>query len=108
MHFVSQSHYIYLRFYYIFLGKGFGCHAKEGNPFGPFWDTFNIDFAGSEFYSPLHYDTYYNPNMAIEWKEKYPPNKWPVIAFTGTHLSFLKPLTMKIYFRCPSHISSSG
>ena len=32
------------------------CNAKEGNPFGPFWNTFNIEFPVSETYGPLHYD----------------------------------------------------
>lgn len=69
-------------FCYISRGSGAGCNPKEGNPFGPFWDTFGVDFSGSEFYSPLHYDTYHH-NMAELWNEKYPPKQWPVIAFTG-------------------------
>lgn len=52
------------------------CNAKEGNPFGPFWDTFNIDFVGSEFYGPLHYDIHHS-DMAVRWAEKYPAKKWP-------------------------------
>ncbi|XP_026277927.1 GDP-fucose protein O-fucosyltransferase 1 [Frankliniella occidentalis] len=63
------------------------CNAKEGNPFGPFWDTFNIDFVGSEFYGPLHYDIYHS-DMASRWAENYPPGEWPVLAFTGAPASF--------------------
>lgn len=63
------------------------CHAKEGNPFGPFWDTFGIDFTASEFFGPLHFDTHHS-DMAEKWSEKYPAEKWPVIAFTGAPASF--------------------
>lgn len=63
------------------------CNAKEGNPFGPFWDTFKIDFVGSEFYGPLHYYVQQG-TMAERWNEKYPPVKWPVLAFTGMIIQF--------------------
>lgn len=63
------------------------CSAKEGNPFGPFWDTYNIDFVGSEFYGPLHYDIHHS-DMAKHWGQKYPPQTWPVLAFTGAPASF--------------------
>ncbi|VVC92921.1 unnamed protein product [Leptidea sinapis] len=63
------------------------CNAKSGNPFGPFWDTFSIDFIGSEFYGPLNYDAH-NENMINKWIHKYPPQKWPVLAFTGAPASF--------------------
>src|SRR6218665_3997587 len=46
-----------------------GCNAKDGNPFGPFWDTFHIDFDGSKYYGPLHYDTK-DPRLAQQWTEK--------------------------------------
>lgn len=59
-----------------------GCNAKYGNPFGPFWDTFNVDFVGSEFYTPLLYDIHHS-NVAEKWNTKYPGDKWPVLAFTG-------------------------
>lgn len=58
------------------------CNAKSGNPFGPFWDTFNIEFEGSEFYGPLNYDAH-NTVMMDKWKQKYKPENWPVLAFTG-------------------------
>lgn len=58
------------------------CNAKSGNPFGPFWDTFDIEFVGSEFYGPLNYDAH-NNIMMEKWKKKYTFDKWPVLAFTG-------------------------
>ncbi|XP_012274631.1 GDP-fucose protein O-fucosyltransferase 1 [Orussus abietinus] len=67
--------------------KNGSCNAKDGNPFGPFWDTFNIDFIGSEFYGPLHYDVYHT-DMAVQWQKRYSSTKWPVIAFTGAPASF--------------------
>lgn len=63
------------------------CNAKSGNPFGPFWDTFNIEFKKSEFYAPLHYDIH-NDDMVKKWKIRYPSNVWPVLAFTGAPASF--------------------
>ncbi|XP_031840852.2 O-fucosyltransferase 1 isoform X3 [Nomia melanderi] len=74
-------------FCYSTRGKGDSCNAKEGNPFGPFWDTYNIDFTKSEFYGPLHYDVYHT-DIAIQWKKQYPAINWPVLAFTGAPASF--------------------
>uniref|UniRef100_A0A1B6CCN0 GDP-fucose protein O-fucosyltransferase 1 n=1 Tax=Clastoptera arizonana TaxID=38151 RepID=A0A1B6CCN0_9HEMI len=68
-------------------GSGGGCSAKDGNPFGPFWDTFNVDFVDSEFYFPLHYDVHHS-DMKEKWNSKYTPEKWPVLAFTGAPASF--------------------
>lgn len=64
------------------VNNGGACNAKNGNPFGPFWDTFNVDFVGSETYGPLHYDVHYT-NVAQDWNERYPAKDWPVLAFTG-------------------------
>lgn len=64
------------------------CHAKEGNPFGPFWNEFNIDFTGSEFFAPLHYDTIHSPHIIDKWHAKYPIDSWPVLSFTGAPASF--------------------
>lgn len=63
-------------FCYVPRHKSDGCNAKEGNPFGPFWDTFGVDFVGSEFYRGLTYDVHYQ-NMAEKWNVFYPPSKWP-------------------------------
>lgn len=65
-----------------------GCNAKSGNPFGPFWDNFGVDFVKSEFFGPkLNYDVYHH-DMASKWNERYPADRWPVIAFTGAPASF--------------------
>lgn len=63
------------------------CSAKEGNPFFSFWETFKIDFVESEFFGPLSYDVIHR-GMDVVWNTKYPPEKWPVIAFTGAPASF--------------------
>jgi peptide-O-fucosyltransferase len=64
------------------------CNAKEGNPFFSFWDTFSIDFVSSEFFGPsLNYDVIHR-GMDVLWNEKYSPEKWPVIAFTGAPAAF--------------------
>lgn len=76
-----------ISFCYSDRGDSGGCNAKEGNPFGPFWDTFNIDFVGSEKYSPLQFDVHHG-NMVENWQERYPATKWPVLAFVGAPASF--------------------
>lgn len=68
--------------------SGNGCNAKDGNPFGPFWNTFNVDFSDSTFYEPLNYDVARSPNMLHKWNKKYPADDWPVLCFTGAPASF--------------------
>lgn len=68
-------------------GETEDCNAKEGNPFAPFWNTFNVNFDRSEFYSPLHYDTHHYDTPS-RWNERYPANTYPVLAFTGAPASF--------------------
>ncbi len=63
------------------------CNAKEGNPFGPFWDEFSVNFVSSQTYGPLHYDVH-RTNVADEWMKKFPANEWPVLAFTGAPAAF--------------------
>ena len=49
---------------------GNSCNAKDGNPFGPFWDTFDIDFDSSVFYGPLSYETWF-PVVASQWNKRW-------------------------------------
>ena len=48
------------------------CNAKEGSPFGPFWDNFNINFNHSELYGPLHYDVHHGDTVQA-WSKRFPP-----------------------------------
>ena len=36
------------------------CNAKHGSPFGPFWDSFGVNFVSSELYAPLSFSS--NPD----------------------------------------------
>ena len=63
------------------------CNAKDGNPFGPFWDNFNVTFDHSEMYGPLSFDTHYQ-KAHLAWQDKYPPSRFPALAFTGAPASF--------------------
>jgi len=69
-------------------GGGGICYAKSGNPFGPFWDNFAVDFVGSQTYGPkLHYDVHHS-GVADQWKAEYRAAEWPVLAFTGAPASY--------------------
>ena len=57
------------------------CNAKEGNPAGTFWDTFDVEFDSSEAFGP---DLYYNTDEALEWNSKFPSESHPVLAFTSS------------------------
>src|SRR5262249_3640264 len=71
-------------------GEKGDCKAKDGNPFGPFWNRFGIDFVSSEFFGSqgLNYDVSRGSAMAKRWNEVYPKEKYAGIAFTGAPASF--------------------
>lgn len=68
--------------------SGRSCNAKDGNPFGPFWDEYQIDFVDSDFFTPLTHDTLHTRNMVERWTARYPAADWPVLAFTGSPATF--------------------
>lgn len=60
------------------------CASKSGNPSGPFWEHYGVDFVGAELHAPLLYDTVRVPDLSRKWSKRYPADKWPVIAFAGS------------------------
>jgi len=66
--------------------KESSCNAKDGSPFGPFWNHFNINFDHSEMFGPLNFQT--DPSNLSKWKEMFPPSSYPVLAMTGAPSSF--------------------
>ena len=62
------------------------CNAKDGSPFGPFWNHFSIIFDSSEMFAPLNFQT--DPSNLSRWKEMFPTSTYPVLAMTGAPASF--------------------
>lgn len=56
---------------YCYGKDGAGCpRMKDGNPFGPFWDHFNINFDTYYTYM-LHYETLQDAGNAKRWHSQY-------------------------------------
>ena len=59
------------------------CMAKEGNPYGPYWNKFKVNFDKDLKFAPLSYDMENEANREA-WVKKFPSDKFPVLAFTST------------------------
>ncbi|WKX97352.1 hypothetical protein Q1695_013196 [Nippostrongylus brasiliensis] len=59
-----------------------GCHPKEGNPFGPYWDKVGISFVDDAYFGDLPggYDLTVSGSKAA-WLERFPSSIYPVLAF---------------------------
>ncbi|VDN07503.1 unnamed protein product [Thelazia callipaeda] len=72
--------------------KPLGCHAKEGNPSGPFWDYSNINFTGDVYYATKFAEAHAisSPTTPKIWNSKqvFPVEKYPVLAFVSAPAAF--------------------
>lgn len=64
------------------------CSMKNGNPFGPFWDHFDVNFDGYVEHSGLLWDSLDDEETRNGWLTRFPASEYPVIAFQGAPGSF--------------------
>lgn len=86
------------------------CSMKRGNPFGPFWDKFNINFDDSLEYGGLSFKTHAG-SIKATWDQKFPASKYPVLAFAGAPASFPVDevnLGLQKYFQWSDSIESQA
>ena len=53
----------------MFRGNDKTCKMKEGNPFGPFWDHFGVDFDSYVEHKGLLYNTDFEP-VKSDWNTR--------------------------------------
>ncbi|CAJ0604793.1 unnamed protein product [Cylicocyclus nassatus] len=66
-----------------------GCHPKEGNPFGPYWDKIGVSFVNDAYFGeiPGGFDLSVNGSKA-EWLKRFSAEKYPVLAFPSPPAPF--------------------
>jgi len=89
---------------------GKSCAMKDGNPFGPFWDHFHVDFNSHVEHNNLFWNSWYE-EAAIEWNKRFPRQKYPVMAFhgaPGTFPSLQRNQYLQKYVHFSDHISQKA
>ena len=67
-----------------------GCHATEGNPFGPFWRHVGVlRFSGEQFFGDKTGDVdTESEGVRQRWINEFPPSQFPVLAFSSAPAAF--------------------
>lgn len=60
--------------------KPVNCRTKQGNPFGPFWDAFHVNFVGDR---GIDYGM-----SPVRWSTELAPQQHPVVAMPGAPARF--------------------
>ena len=71
--------------------NGNKCAMKEGNPFGPFWDHFGINFDGYFDHPGILWNSY-RKQVADEWRERFAVILNNNVIFNYNVISWLKNL----------------
>ncbi|EYC08616.1 hypothetical protein Y032_0065g3649 [Ancylostoma ceylanicum] len=66
-----------------------GCHPKEGNPFGPYWDKIGVSFTNDAYFGdiPGGYDLTVKGSKAA-WQKRFSSADFPVLAFPSPPAPF--------------------
>ncbi|VDM79877.1 unnamed protein product, partial [Strongylus vulgaris] len=66
-----------------------GCHPKEGNPFGPYWDKIGVSFVNDAYFGdiPGGFDLTAKGSKS-EWLDKFSAVDFPVLAFPSPPAPF--------------------
>ncbi|KAF1747582.1 hypothetical protein GCK72_024047 [Caenorhabditis remanei] len=89
-----------------------GCHAKEGNPFGPYWDHLGVTFVGDEYFGDIPGGFDLNQlGSRKKWDEKFSSEEFPVLAFSSAPAAFPskgKVWNIQKYLRWSSRITEQA
>nr|pir hypothetical protein C15C7.1 - Caenorhabditis elegans [Caenorhabditis elegans] len=89
-----------------------GCHSKEGNPFGPYWDQIDVSFVGDEYFGDIPGGFDLNQmGSRKKWLEKFPSEEYPVLAFSSAPAPFPskgKVWSIQKYLRWSSRITEQA